>query len=51
MLELSIDYLEEKANFEFDKGIQDVSKLPAKKQVFMVIDTLIQDFKPAKLMQ
>ena len=53
-LEVSIDYLVGKTDFELDKDtlrrIQDVSKLPAeeKKQVFMVIDALIRDFKTRK---
>lgn len=50
-LEVSIDFLVGKTDFEIDKDtlrrIQDVSALPAdeKKQVFMVIDALIRDFK------
>jgi len=50
-LTVSIDYLVGKTDFELDndtlKRIQDVSTLPAeeKKQVFMVIDALIRDFK------
>jgi len=53
-LEVSIDYLVGKTDFELDKDtlrrIQDVSTLPAeeKKQVFMVIDALIRDFKTRK---
>ncbi len=50
-LEVSIDYLVGKTDFEMDKDtikrIQDVSTLPTeeKRQVFMVIDALIRDFK------
>ena len=50
-LQVSIDYLVGKTDFEMDKDtlkrIQDVSILPAeeKKQVFMVIDALLRDFK------
>jgi hypothetical protein len=50
-LEVSIDYLVGKTDFELDKDtlrrIRDVSTLPAeeKKQVLMVIDALIRDFK------
>ncbi|MFO7656450.1 MAG: helix-turn-helix transcriptional regulator [Bacteroidales bacterium] len=50
-LTVSIDYLVDKTDFELDndtlKRIHDVSTLPAeeKKQVFMVIDALIRDFK------
>jgi transcriptional regulator with XRE-family HTH domain len=50
-LEVSIDYLVGKTDFELDKDtlkrIQDVSTLPVeeKKQVFMVIDALLRDFK------
>ena len=53
-LQISIDYLVGKTDFELDKDtlqrIQDVSTLPAeeKKQVFMVIDALIRDFKTRK---
>lgn len=53
-LEVSIDFLVGKTDFELDndtlKRIQDVSTLPAdeKKQVFMVIDALIRDFKTRK---
>ncbi len=53
-LEISIDYLVGKTDFELDKDtlrrIQDVSTLPVeeKKQVFMVIDALIRDFKTRK---
>jgi len=53
-LEISIDYLVGKTDFELDsdtlRRIQDVSTLPAdeKKQVFMVIDALIRDFKTRK---
>lgn len=50
-LAVSIDYLVGKTDFELDKDtlkrIQDVSTLPAdeRKQVFMVIDALLRDFK------
>ncbi len=50
-LEVSIDYLVGKTDFELDKDtlkrIQDVSTLPVeeKRQVFMVIDALLRDFK------
>jgi transcriptional regulator with XRE-family HTH domain len=50
-LNVSIDYLVGKTSFKLDKEllkrIQDVSALPeeAKKQVFMVIDALIRDFR------
>lgn len=50
-LEVSIDFLVGKTNFEIDKDtlkrIQDVSTLPVeeRRQVFMVIDALIRDFK------
>lgn len=53
-LNVSIDYMVGKTDFELDKDtvkrIQDVSTLPAdeKKQVFMVIDALIRDFKTRK---
>ena len=53
-LDVSIDYLVRKTDFELDREtlqrIQDVSTLPAeeKKQVFMVIDALIRDFKTRK---
>lgn len=53
-LEISIDYMVGKTDFELDKDtlrrIQDVSTLPVeeKKQVFMVIDALIRDFKTRK---
>jgi len=53
-LDVSIDYMVGKTDFELDKDtikrIQDVSTLPAdeKKQVFMVIDALIRDFKTRK---
>jgi len=53
-LQISIDYLVGKTDFELDKDtvqrIQDVSTLPAeeKKQVFIVIDALIRDFKTRK---
>jgi DNA-binding XRE family transcriptional regulator len=52
---VSIDYMAGKTDFEPDKDtlkrIQDVSILPAdeKKQVFMVIDALIRDFKTRKV--
>jgi len=52
--EVSIDFLVGKTDFELDNDtlqrIQDVSTLPAdeKKQVFMVIDALIRDFKTRK---
>jgi transcriptional regulator with XRE-family HTH domain len=50
-LAVSIDYLVGKTDFELDKDtlkrIQDVSTLPVeeRKQVFMVIDALLRDFK------
>jgi transcriptional regulator with XRE-family HTH domain len=50
-LEVSLDYLVGKTSLELDKNtlkrIEEVSKLPAdaRSQVFMVIDTLIRDFK------
>lgn len=53
-LEVSIDYMVGKTDLELDKDtlrrVQDVSTLPAdeKKQVFMVIDALIRDFKTRK---
>ena len=51
VLNVSIDYLVGKTTSKLDKDIlrriQDVSKLPdeTKKQVFMVMDALIRDFK------
>jgi transcriptional regulator with XRE-family HTH domain len=53
-LEVSIDYMVGKTDFELDsdtlKRIQDFSTLPSdkKKQVFMIIDALIRDFKTRK---
>ncbi len=50
-LNVSIDYLVGKTNLELDqdtlKRIQEVTSLPkeAKKQIFMVMDALIRDFK------
>lgn len=50
-LEVSIDYLVGKTDFELDKDVlkrvQEITGLPAeeKKQVFLVIDALIRDFK------
>lgn len=56
-LEVSLDYLVGKTDMELDSStlnrIQEVSKLPEedKKQVFLVIDALIRDFKAKKPMQ
>jgi transcriptional regulator with XRE-family HTH domain len=50
-LNVSIDYLVGKTDLEIDqdtlKRLRDVSNLPAeaKKQIFMVVDALIRDFK------
>lgn len=50
-LSVSIDYLVGKTDLEIDqdtlKRLRDVSKLPAdaKKQIFLVVDALIRDFK------
>ncbi len=50
-LNVSIDYLVGKTDMEIDKDtlkrLRDVSNLPseAKKQIFMVVDALIRDFK------
>lgn len=50
-LEVSLDYLVGKTALELDratvKRIEEVSALPAdaKKQIFMVVDALIRDFK------
>ena len=50
-LNVSIDYLVGKTSFELNKDIlkrfQEVSSLPenAKKQIYMVMDALIRDFK------
>ena len=50
-LNVSIDYLVGKTNLEFDQDtlirLQEVTSLPqeAKKQIFMVMDALIRDFK------
>lgn len=50
-LKISIDFLVGKTDFELDqdtlKRIQEVSTLPetAKKQIYMVMDALIRDFK------
>ena len=50
-LNVSIDFLVGKTTFKMDKDIlkriQEVTALPeeAKKQVFMVVDALIRDFK------
>jgi len=50
-LNVSIDYLVGKTDFKLNKDImqriKDITSLPpeAKKQVFMVIDALIRDFK------
>ncbi|MFN0290109.1 XRE family transcriptional regulator [Pedobacter helvus] len=53
-LEVSLDYLVGKTGMELDSStlnrIQEVAKLPEedKKQVFLVIDALIRDFKARK---
>lgn len=53
-LEVSLDYLVGKTDMELDSStlsrIQEVAKLPEedKKQVFLVIDALIRDFKARK---
>ena len=50
-LEVSIDFLVGKTDFELDKDtlkrIKEVSSLPEeeRKQIFMVVDALIRDFK------
>ncbi len=50
-LSVSIDYLVGKVSFKLDKDtlkrVEEVSSLPEKdkKQVFMVVDALIRDFK------
>ena len=50
-LDVSLDYLVGKSSLQFDKKIinriEEITKLPAeaKKQVFMVVDALIRDFK------
>jgi len=50
-LEVSIDYLVGKTSFELNKDMlkrfQEVSSLPenAKRQIYMVMDALIRDFK------
>jgi transcriptional regulator with XRE-family HTH domain len=50
-LKISIDFLVGKTDFELDqdtlKRIQEVANLPvdAKKQIYMVMDALIRDFK------
>ncbi|MDX9928246.1 MAG: helix-turn-helix transcriptional regulator [Bacteroidales bacterium] len=50
-LSVSIDYLVGKTDLEIDQDtlrrLRDVSKLPAdaKKQIFLVVDALIRDFK------
>jgi uracil phosphoribosyltransferase len=50
-LEVSIDFMIGKTSLEIDNGtlkrLEELSKLPeeAKKQVFLVVDALIRDFK------
>lgn len=54
VLEVSLDFLVGKTSVELDKAtlkrLQDIQKLPEenKKQVFMVVDALIRDFKAKK---
>ena len=54
-LQVSLDYLVGNSDLELDKSVldrlQEVSKMPDidRKQIFMVIDALIRDFKLNKL--